>query len=145
MKLREEMPELGHSGKWLNSKPLFKHDLIGHKPIVIYFWSVSCDTCKKAMPKVNELCDAYNEQLAVIGVHMPRTERDQDLSEVQSVVKSYNVSFPILIDHDHSLTNQFQNKYVPGYYLFDTNGKLRYRHSGSGGLQLLQKRISRLI
>src|SRR5699024_5448742 len=145
MKLRDQMPELGHSGKWLNSKPLFKNDLIGNKPVLIYFWSVSCETCKKAMPKVNEMCNAYKDQLRVVTVHMPRSERDQDLSEVRSTAKEHNISHPIIIDNQHRLTNQFKNRYGPGYYLFDTNGKLRHRHSGSGGLQMLQKRINRAV
>jgi|SRR5699024_4727585 len=139
------MPELNGAAKWLNSKSLSKKDVTGKKPTLIYFWSVSCETCKRAMPKMKELYNAYNGQLNVITVHMPRSEADQDLNEVRHAAKEYKISEPILVDNDHTLTNQFKNRYVPAYYLFDASGKLRHRHSGSGGLQILQKRISRIL
>ncbi len=34
---------------------LQKKHLIGEKPTLIHFWSVSCHLCKEAMPQVNEL------------------------------------------------------------------------------------------
>ncbi|WP_010530384.1 redoxin domain-containing protein [Lentibacillus jeotgali] len=145
MRLKDQMPEFDRSGKWLNSKRLSHNDVIGNKPVLIYFWSVSCETCKKSTPKVNKLYDTYDDQLAVITVHMPRSERDKDLSEVRSAAQVHNIFHPIFVDNEHTLTNQFNNRYVPGYYLFDTNGKLRHRHSGSGGLQMLQKRINRIV
>ncbi|TFJ94497.1 redoxin domain-containing protein [Lentibacillus salicampi] len=145
MRLRNEMPELDGATKWLNSRPLSKQDVTGKKPVFIYIWSVSCDTCKKTIPKVNELCDFYQGQLNTIAIHMPRTERDKDLAEVRRVAKEHNMSQPIFVDHNATLTNQFNNRYVPAYYLFDTSGKLRFRHSGNGGIQMLQKRVNRIL
>ena len=55
MKLRDEMPELEGATKWLNSNEIKKSDLIGDKPTLVHFWSVSCGLCKEAMPNVNRL------------------------------------------------------------------------------------------
>ncbi|SFB35476.1 Thiol-disulfide isomerase or thioredoxin [Lentibacillus halodurans] len=145
MKLRDQMPELSGATKWLNSKPLSKKELTGNKPVLIHFWSVSCDTCEKAMPKVNEFRDAYKGELHVIAVHMPRSEEDEDLNAVRRAAKKHNMTQPVFVDHEHSLTNAFKNRYVPAYYLFDANGRLRHRQSGSGGMHILQKRVDRVL
>lgn len=145
MRLRDQLPDLEGATKWLNSKPLSKSDLTGNKPVFIHFWSISCDTCKKAMPQVNELCDAYKDELNVIAVHMPRNTDDEDVDEVRRAAQKYNITQPVFVDHEHNLTNKFKNRYVPAYYVFDANGKLRHRQSGSGGMHMLQKRVNRVL
>ncbi|MFD1361508.1 TlpA family protein disulfide reductase [Lentibacillus salinarum] len=145
MKLRDPLPDLNGAARWLNSKSLTKNDLIGKYPVLIHFWSISCDTCKQAMPIVNELRDTFQGQLRVIAVHMPRSEADEDVYEVRRSAKKHHMTQPIAVDHAHTITNAFHNRYVPAYYLFDANGKLRHRQTGSSGLQMLQKRIDRVI
>ncbi|QKY68905.1 redoxin domain-containing protein [Lentibacillus sp. CBA3610] len=145
MKLRDRMPELDGATKWLNSKPLARKDLIGNKPVLIHFWSISCDTCKKAMPNVNELRDMYQGKLNVVAVHMPRSENDTDLKEIRYAAKKHNITEPIFVDNEDNLTNAYKNRQVPAYYVFDANGKLRHRQTGSGGFNILQKRIHRVV
>ena len=41
MKLREQMPELAGAVEWFNGE-LSKEELVGEKPTLIHFWSVSC-------------------------------------------------------------------------------------------------------
>ena len=80
MKLRQPMPELTGAKEWLNGE-VTKEDLIGDKPTLIHFWSVSCHLCKEAMPQVNQFRDEYKDQLNVVAVHMPRSEDDLDLEK----------------------------------------------------------------
>ncbi|TRM12247.1 TlpA family protein disulfide reductase [Lentibacillus cibarius] len=145
MKLRDQMPELKGATKWLNSKPISKKKLIGKKPTFIHFWSISCSMCKKMMPKVNELCAEYKQDVNVISVHMPLSEKDKDLEAVKRTAAEHNITQPIFIDDQHILTDAFENEYVPAYYVFDASGKLRYRQSGRTGIKMLQKRINRIL
>lgn len=46
MKLREQMPELVGATTWLNGE-VTKAELVGKKPTLIHFWSVSCHLCKE--------------------------------------------------------------------------------------------------
>ena len=64
--------------EWLNGE-VTKDQLIGEKPTLIHFWSISCHLCKEAMPQVNEFRDQYKDKLNVVAVHMPRSENDLDL------------------------------------------------------------------
>ncbi|MBB6455404.1 thiol-disulfide isomerase/thioredoxin [Salirhabdus euzebyi] len=144
MRLRESMPELYGATEWLNGE-LTRKDLIGDKPTLFHFWSVSCGLCKEAMPKVNALRDMYKNQLNVVAIHMPRSEKDLNIDEVRAVAEEHGISQPIFVDNKHTLTDAFKNKYVPSYYLFDEEGKLRHFQAGGGGMKMLEKRVNRVL
>lgn len=144
MRLRDEMPELEGATTWYNGE-VKKNDLIGNKPTLIHFWSVSCGLCKEAMPNVNEFRDQYKDDLNVIAVHMPRSEKDLDLDQIKEVADEHNITQPIFVDNQHKLTDAFDNQYVPAYYVFNSDGQLRHFQAGGGGMKMLTKRVNRVL
>ncbi|MGM0837466.1 MAG: redoxin domain-containing protein [Bacillota bacterium] len=144
MKLRSPMPELSGATEWLNGE-VTKAELIGEKPTLIHFWSISCHLCKEAMPQVNEFRDNYKDKLNVIAVHMPRSEDDLNMDEIKKVASEHDITQPIYVDNDHKLTNAFENQYVPAYYVFDAEGNLRHFQAGGSGMKMLEKRVNRVL
>ncbi|MCT8139104.1 redoxin domain-containing protein [Anaerobacillus sp. CMMVII] len=144
MKLRSQMPELTGATEWLNGE-VTREDLVGEKPTLFHFWSISCHLCKEAMHSVNEFRDQYKDQLNVIAVHMPRSEKDLDMEEIKKVAHEHDITQPIYIDSAHKLTDAFENKYVPSYYVFDSEGQLRHFQAGGGGMKMLTKRVNRVL
>ncbi|WP_010282850.1 TlpA disulfide reductase family protein [Bacillus timonensis] len=144
MKLREQMPELEGEKAWFNGQ-VDKSDLVGDKPTLIHFWSISCGLCKEAMPQVNEFRDQYKDKLNVVAVHMPRSENDLDLDEIKKVAEQHNITQPIFVDSDLKLNDKFENQYVPAYYVFDKEGKLRHFQAGGSGMKMLTKRVNRVL
>ncbi|OIJ18713.1 thiol-disulfide oxidoreductase [Anaerobacillus alkalidiazotrophicus] len=144
MKLRTPMPELNGATQWLNGE-VTREDLVGEKPTLFHFWSISCKLCKDAMPNVNELRDKYKDQLNVVAVHMPRSEKDLNIEEINQVAEGHEITQPIYIDNTHKLTDAFENKYVPAYYVFDSEGQLRHYQAGGGGMKMLTKRVNRVL
>ncbi|MBB3868056.1 Uri superfamily endonuclease [Parageobacillus toebii NBRC 107807] len=39
----------------------------------------------------------------------------------------------------------FENQYVPAYYVFDAEGKLRHFQAGGSGMKMLEKRVNRVL
>lgn len=144
MKLRAPMPELIGATTWLNGD-VSKDELIGEKPTLIHFWSISCHLCKEAMPKVNEFRDEFKEKLNVVAVHMPRSENDLNVEEIEKVANEHGISQPIFIDNEHKLADAFENQYVPAYYVFDKSGVLRHFQAGGSGMKMLEKRVNRVL
>lgn len=144
MKLRESMPELTGETAWLNGQ-VSREDLIGEKPTLIHFWSISCHLCKEAMPQVNEFRDEFKDRLNVVAVHMPRSENDLNLEEIKRVANEFNIVQPIFVDSEVKLTEKFENQYVPAYYVFDKEGKLRHFQAGGSGMKMLTKRVNRVL
>ncbi|MCP3741805.1 TlpA family protein disulfide reductase [Rossellomorea sp. BNER] len=144
MKLRAPMPELNGATEWLNGE-VKKEDLIGEKPTLIHFWSISCHLCKEAMPQVNEFRDQYKDKLNVVAVHMPRSEDDLNLDEIKRVAAEHDITQPTFVDSEHKLTDAFENQYVPAYYVFDKDGQLRHFQAGGSGMKMLEKRVNRVL
>lgn len=144
MKLREQMPELEGATAWLNGQKS-REELVGQKPTLIHFWSVSCHLCKEAMPEVNEFRDSYKDDLNVVAVHMPRSEDDLDIEQITSVAAEHNITQPIFVDSEMKLTDAFDNEHVPAYYVFDKDGQLRHFQAGGSGMKMLEKRVNRVL
>ncbi|MCP1143876.1 TlpA family protein disulfide reductase [Lysinibacillus endophyticus] len=144
MKLRSPMPELEGATKWLNGQ-VTRDELVGEKPTLIHFWSVSCYLCKEAMPDVNKFRDQYKDELNVIAVHMPRSEEDTDLEQIEKVAAQFDITQPIFVDNEMKLTDAFENEYVPAYYVFDKSGVLRHFQAGGSGMKMLEKRVNRVL
>ncbi|WP_335870436.1 TlpA family protein disulfide reductase [Bacillus sp. 2205SS5-2] len=144
MRLRTPMPELTGATEWLNGE-VSKAEVVGEKPTLIHFWSISCHLCKEAMPQVNEFRDKYKDRLNVVAVHMPRSEEDTNLEKIKEVASEHDISQPIFIDNEHKLTDAFENQYVPAYYVFDKEGSLRHFQAGGSGMKMLEKRVNRVL
>ena len=138
------MPELVGGTAWLNGEKT-KADLIGGKPTLIHFWSVSCNMCKESMPDVNDLRDRFKEDLNVVAVHIPRSEGDLDLELIKASAKEHDIKQPIIVDSEMKLTDAFGNTHVPAYYVFDKNRQLRHFQAGSKGMKMLENRVNRVL
>ncbi len=144
MKLREEMPSLSGGTEWVNGE-ITKEDLMGH-PTLVHFWSVSCEMCKLALPDVNEWRENYKDKnLKVIGIHMPRYEKDTEIGPVKEAIEKYELTHPVVIDNTHTIVDAFENQFVPAYYIFDEAGQLRHFQAGEKGLPMVKKRLHRIL
>lgn len=144
MRLRSEIPEFQNVTEWVNGE-VSKDDLKGH-PVLVHFWSISCGICKKTLPDINEWREKYKDaNLKVVGVHMPRSEKDTEIEPVKETIEKYELKHPQIIDNQHAVVDAFQNEYVPAYYLFDEEGKLRHFQAGERGLQMVEQRLKRVL
>lgn len=144
MKLYDQMPEFNGATAWLNGR-YEKADLVGRQPTLIHFWSISCRLCKLEMPYMNNFRNLYKDRLNMIAVHMPRVEEDRDMIEITRVAAENDMTQPIFVDGNLQLTEAFDNEFVPAYYLFDKDGRLRHFQTERSGMNMLKKRIDRLL
>jgi hypothetical protein len=78
---------------------------------------------------------------------MPRYEADTDVEAVREAIGIHNITETCAVDNEHKLRDAFQNDqgYVPAYYLFDAEGRLRSFAAGERGLDLLKPSLDRLL
>ena len=148
MRIGTEMPKLDGATEWLGTTQAHAEAETAGHPTIVHFWSVSCGVCKENLPRVAEWRDSEKERgLRVIAIHMPRYEADTDVEAVRDAVATYQISEPCAIDNEHKLKAAFQNDqgYVPAYYLFDAEGKLRSFAAGERGLDLLKATLDRIM
>jgi len=148
MRIGTEMPALDGATEWFGGTQAHAEALAQEGPTLIHFWSVSCGMCKENLPRVA----AWREEkkadgLRVIAVHMPRYEADTDVEAVRDAISKYGITEPCAIDNQHKLRDAFQNDqgYVPAYYLFDGQRKLRSFAAGERGLDMLSAAVDRVL
>jgi thiol-disulfide isomerase/thioredoxin len=104
------MPDLNGAGAWLNSAPLSGKALRG-KVVVVNFWTYSCINSLRELPYMKAWAAKYEDAgLVVIGVHAPEFGFERDPANVKTAVSDSSVSYPILIDSNHSIWNGFRNE-----------------------------------
>jgi thiol-disulfide isomerase/thioredoxin len=148
MRIGTEMPPLEEATMWFGSTQAHAEAEAKGHPTLVHFWSVSCGVCKDNLPRIAAWRDELNEQgLRVIAVHMPRYEADTDVEAVRDAIATFNITEPCAVDNEHKLREAFQNDqgYVPAYYLFDADGKLRSFAAGERGVDLLKAALDRVL
>src|SRR5687768_10776461 len=148
MRIGTEMPSLDGATEWFNGTQAHAEAEVKGQPTLVHFWSVSCGMCKDNMPRVSQWRDELKEQgLRVVAIHMPRYEADTDVEAVRNAISTYGITEPCAVDNEHKLREAFQNDqgYVPAYYLFDAEGKLRGFAAGERGVDFLKATLDRVL
>ena len=142
------MPTLEGATTWFNGSQEHIQERVKGRPTLVHFWAVSCGICKDKMPQLHELIRKYEPLgLYTIAIHMPRYEADTDLDTVDQAINDNRIAEPTAVDSMHKLKDAFQNEqgWVPVYYLFDTDGKLKTRAAGEFGVGVLQTALDKMF
>ncbi len=137
-------PPLDAKG-WINTPPLTASDLRG-KVVLYDFWTYSCINCQRTFPYVRSWYDTYRaDGLVIVGVHSPEFDFEKVHSNVQDAVKRYDVTWPVALDDDMTIWNEFKNQYWPADYIADKTGEIRYQHFGEGDYDNTENVIRALL
>jgi thiol-disulfide isomerase/thioredoxin len=148
MRIGTEMPSLDEATDWLNGSAAEALAEAKGRPTIVHFWAVSCGICKQNMLRLAEWREQHRESgLRLIAVHMPRYPTDMDVAAVRAAVEAHAISEPCAVDNAHKLRDAFQNDqgFVPAYYLFDAEGKLRSFTAGERGLGMISAALERTL
>jgi thiol-disulfide isomerase/thioredoxin len=140
-----KLPGLDAAVGWINSDPISKADL-RNKVVVYDFWTYSCVNCVRTLPHLEAWYDRYaDDGLVIVGVHSPEFEFEKDHGNVRDAVRRLRVNYPVALDDNMAIWNQFSNQYWPAKYITDRRGHLRYLHFGEGSYGETEDVIRKLL
>ena len=148
MRIGTEMPSLEAATEWITGSADEVRAGTAGRPTLVHFWAVSCGICKDNMPRIAEWRERHREEgLRVVAVHMPRYPTDMDVDAVREAVARYGITEPCAVDNAHRLRDEFKNDqgYIPAYYLFDAEGRLRSFAAGERGPGMLSAALERTL
>jgi thiol-disulfide isomerase/thioredoxin len=148
MRIGDAMPPLDGATEWINGTQEDTLENIKGKPTLVHFWAVSCGICKEKMPQLTELKSKYGALgMQTVAIHMPRYEADTDIDKVKEAIETNHISEPTAVDSLHKLKDAFLNEqgWVPVYYLFDADGKLKTRAAGEFGIGILTTALDKMF
>lgn len=145
LRMDAALPSIEGGTEWFNSPPI-KNDELKGVPVLVHFWAISCGICKESLPEISGWLEKYGSKgLKIVSVHMPRQESDTNIDAVKEAINEYEVKQPCVVDNWHEITEAFDNKYVPAFYLFDEEGKMRQFNAGEKAAKLVESAIERVI
>jgi len=148
MRIGYARPSFEGATEWLNELQQTADDFVHGQPTLVYFWATSCGICKENMPKLQQLKAKYKDKgLRTVAIHMPRYPADTDIETVKATVAEHCIDDVCAIDNQHKLKDAFLNEqgWVPVYYLFDAEGKLKTRAAGEFGLGVLTTALEKMF
>ena len=91
-------------------------------PAALFFFTSWCGYCKQVLPEVNRLTGvARSRGWRVYGVQV-----GEGPAQVNGYIQQYNPSFPVLMDQNQQVAQQYRVKGYPTFVLIDANGKIVY-------------------
>jgi len=138
-------PSLGGATEWLNSKPLAAEGLRG-KVVLVDFWTFSCINSLRTLPYIRAWAEKYKDLgLVVIGVQAPEFAFEKNIDNVRWAVKEMRLEYPIAIDNNHAIWNDFDNEAWPAVYFVDAKGHIRHHYFGEGEYAQAEAIIQQLL
>ena len=104
-------------------------DSLKGKVVIVDFWASWCGPCKDSFPVMNELQKKYGDQgLVIIAVNV-----DEVASDMQDFLKENKAAFVVVRDAKQKLVEIAGIPTMPGSFIIDETGKVRFAHSGFHG------------
>ena len=111
--------------KSLGGKNLKLSEMAG-SVVLINFWASWCGPCREEMPLLNSLHKKYEPLgFTVLGVNV-----EQDVKGAEGFLENFPVNFPVLLDSDNRVSEQYKVIAMPTTVVVDRDGNMRFLHQG---------------
>ena len=114
-------------------------------PLLLNFWNLACEPCKKEMKELDKLNIKYRDfGFDYVSINIDNT---RSMSKVKSYVNSQKYSFKVLSDPRAELFRKMGGKVMPFVIIADSTGEIISRHVGynPGDEKKLEKEILHLL
>jgi thiol-disulfide isomerase/thioredoxin len=139
------LPSFGRATGWLNSESLTPEHLRG-RVVLVDFWTFTCVNWLRTLPYLRAWYRKYADAgLVIVGVHTPEFGFEANPENVAAHARELGVEYPIALDANYGVWDEFANGYWPAAYLADAKGHIRYHHYGESEYPQTERAIQRLL
>ncbi len=99
-----------------------RHVLSAYRGKVVFlnFWATWCGPCRAEMPAMQRLHEELNDE----GLEILAVDIQEGRNQVQSFGRTFNLTFPLLLDTTGRTASQYGIRSIPTTYLIDRSGKV---------------------
>ncbi len=114
--------------------------------MLVEFWDFCRPNSLRTLPYVKAWHERYAEHgLRVIGVHSPGFDPSRDEQSVRNAVARLGIEYPVLIDGELTVWQEYENLGWPARYVFDGHARLFEYHYGEGAYAETELAIQELL
>jgi thiol-disulfide isomerase/thioredoxin len=131
---------------WANASGGGRSIIQQGRPMLVEFWDFCRPNSLRTLPYVKAWHERYAPAgLRVIGVHCPGFDASHDEQAVRDAVARLGIAYPVLIDSELELWQEYENIGWPARYLFDGGALLFDYHYGEGAYTETELAIQELL
>jgi hypothetical protein len=114
--------------------------------MLVEFWDFCRPNSLRTLPYLKAWHERYGpEGLRVIGVHSPGFEISRSPEAVRAAVERLAIPYPVAIDSEMVIWQEYENAGWPARYLFDGRARLFDYHYGEGAYAESELAIQELL
>ena len=130
---------------WFNVAGLRMDQQLG-RPVLIEFWDFCRPNSLRTLPYMQAWHERYaDDGLRVIGVHASGFEPSAHPDAVGEAVSRLEVQYPVVVDAELEIWQDYGNLGWPARYLFNQDGRLFEYHYGEGAYEESERAIQELL
>ncbi len=131
---------------WVNAPAAGTSTIQRGRPLLVEFWDFCRPNSLRTLPYVKAWHERYAEAgLRVVGVHCPGFDASRDEQAVREAIARLEISYPVLIDSELEVWQDYANEGWPARYLFDGRARLFDYHYGEGAYTETELAIQELL
>jgi hypothetical protein len=116
------------------------------RPMLVEFWDFCRPNSLRTLPYMKAWHERYAEHgLRTIGVHCPGFDPSREEQAVRDAVARLGIEYPVLIDGELAVWQEYENAGWPARYLFDGHARLFEYHYGEGAYAETELAIQELL
>ena len=115
-------------------------------PMLVEFWDFCRPNSIRTLPYMRAWHERYAPHgLRVIGVHCPGFQPSRDEQAVRDAVERLDIAYPVVVDTELEIWQDYENQGWPARYLFDGRARLFEFHYGEGAYEETELAIQELL
>jgi len=116
------------------------------RPVLVEFWDFCRPNSIRTLPYLKAWHERYAAAgLRVVGVHSAGFEPSEDPDAVTAAVVRLGIEYPVVVDVDHVIWQEYENLGWPARYLFNGEQFLFDYHFGEGAYADTERAIQELL
>ena len=120
--------EINFKIKTIDNKHVELKEMYSKGAVLVNFWALWCQPCRSEMKYLDAIYQKYKDKgFTILGINQ---DSPKSVSKVRSYISSQKISYPVALDPNAQYLQKLNGQSVPYSLLYDSNGKLVYKHSG---------------
>ncbi len=112
------------------------------KPVLVNFWATWCPACRDEMPYLQQIYEEWSGKgLVLLAVNI-----GENPAQVKRFLQTYNLSLPVLLDTEKSVTQKYHITGIPTSFFIDKDGIIRVKIIGAfPNKEAIEKYLTQII
>lgn len=90
------------------------------KKVFLNFWASWCGPCRIEMPEMQKFYDEHKDEVEIVAVNT-----EPNVGKARNFIEENGYTYPILLDKDMKVANQYAIFGLPTTYFIGTDGKIQ--------------------